>query len=122
MHGISRTRHAHLVDALLQLENIFAGIERNLVASGSQVAGHQLKVIPTSAELKTKRMELENSHEVYLDMLDALAFQIAAYEDLFADIKVRYVVNRLKELKKHVQLNSTAAEKLSAGISLAYGT
>lgn len=122
MHGISRTRHAHLVDALLQLENIFADIERNLIASGLQAEVQPLTVIPTSAELKAKRLALENSHQVYLDMLDALAFQIAAYEDLFADIKVHYVGNRLKELKKHVQPNSIAAEKLRAGISLAYGT
>ena len=122
MHGISRTRHVHLVDALLQLENIFAGIERKLVDSGLQTGGRPLKVIPTSAELKAKRLELENSHEIYLDMLGTLAFHIAAYEDLFADIKVHYVGNRLKELKKHVQPNSIAAEKLRAGISLAYGT
>ncbi len=112
----------HLVDALRQLENIFAGIERNLAASGLQIDWQPLKVIPTSAELKEKRKELENSHEVYLEMLNALAFHISVYEDLFADIKVKYVGNRLKELKKSVQPNSIAAEKLKESISLAYGT
>lgn len=90
MQGINKNRHVHLAGALLQLEIFFSGIEKSIEQSGLQADGHNLKVIPTSAELKVKRAELENSYQVYLDMLDALAFHIAAYEDLFADIKVHY--------------------------------
>lgn len=86
MQGINRTRHTHLVDALLRMENMFSAIEHNEA---------------TVVHLKAKRVDLENSHRAYLEMLDALAFHITAYEDLFAYIKVRCVGNRLKELKKH---------------------
>lgn len=104
MQGINRHRHVNLVETLLQLENKFANLADEV------------------ADLKTKRVELENSYALYLQMLDALAFHIADYEDLFNDVKVNYVGNRLKELKKQMQSKSVDYDALKDSIVLAYGT
>ena len=129
MKAISYRQHKLLSAALLEVESLLSDIEQNWTEPSLQVSLQPVKIMPhlqarqaASAELKAKRIELEGSHQVYLDMLDALAFHIATYEDLFTTIKVQYVGNRLKELKKHVQPNSIASERLRAGISLAYGT
>lgn len=91
MQGINRSKHEHLVDALLQLEHLVSGVEDSTGTPDLQA---------TSAALRAKRLELEKSHQVYLDMLDNLAFHIAAYKGLFAEIKVYFVGNSLKKLKK----------------------
>jgi hypothetical protein len=129
MKAISHPQHKLLTAALLEVESLLSDIEQNRTETSSQVSLQPVKMLPhlqdtqtAAAELKAKRMELENSHQVYLKMLDALAFHIASYEDLFAEIKVHYVGNRLKELKKRVQPNSIAGEKLRESIILAYGT
>ncbi|TDQ08261.1 hypothetical protein [Pedobacter metabolipauper] len=107
MQGINKARHLHLVDALLQLEDLIAGLEMSP---------------EPYAELKSKRLELEDSYRVYLNILDRLAFHIATYEDLFMEVKVQYAVNHFKELKKQVQPKSLAAEKLKESIVLACST
>ncbi|TCC82820.1 hypothetical protein [Pedobacter hiemivivus] len=129
MKAISKRQHQLLIAVLLEVESLLLDIEQNRAEPASQVLLQPVKMMPhlqdrqaASAELKAKRMELENSHQIYLKMLDALAFHIAVYEDLFAEIKVHYIGNRLKELKKHVQPNSKTAEKLKESISFAYGT
>lgn len=128
MKAISHRQHKLLTAALLEVESLLSDIKQNWTEPSSQVSLQLVKMMPhlqarqaASAELKAKRKELENSHQVYLDMLDALAFHIATYEDLFTTIKVQYVGNRLKELKKLIQPNSIASERLRASISLAYG-
>ena len=89
MQGINKTRHAHLVDALLQ-------IERQL-STGSEYL----------QEAEEYRAELESMYNDYEHMLGELAGHIRAYETLFGQVKVQFLGKKLKVLKKDMMVERT---------------
>ncbi|WP_256011489.1 hypothetical protein [Desertivirga xinjiangensis] len=122
MNGINKARHVNLVNALHQLESIAALLESNSVVSCVKDESQSLMFMPTSLELREKRLELEHSLEVYFNMLDDLANHISVYEDLFSNLKVSCVSAHLKALKKNIQPQDAIVSKLKTSISLAYCT
>lgn len=91
MQGINRKIHLEAIKAMFKLENL--AIE---LALGDEVV----------LEIHTKRIALENHYKLYLDVLNKVALQIAEYEDLFAELKVRYTASRVKKMKKVNASNS----------------
>jgi len=107
MQGISKSRHVHLMDALLQLEG--------LLSAGKRERG-------CLQEASDYRESLEAMHRNYERLLDELAGQIEAYETLYSEIKVQYLGKKLKELKKEIPVTVPAFVLLQANIKTAYGT
>ena len=97
MQGINKARHLQLIEILLQVEQLLLDKDRDVILT--EGAGMP-NVVLDARELRVKRAELQNSHRIYLDMLDQLAFHIAAYEDLVVEVRVRYLSNHLKKFKK----------------------
>jgi soluble cytochrome b562 len=104
MQGISQSKHQHLVDALLQME---------------QVLKQNRECVEQAVEY---RVELESMHKNYERLLDKLANQISEYEALYAHVKIQYVGKKLKELKKEIPVEKPAFALLTENIRLAYGT
>lgn len=103
MQGINKARHLQLLEILLQVEQLLLGKDMGAILMETAAMPNG---ILDAQELSAKRAELQNSHRIYLDMLDKLAFHIAAYEDLVVEVRVRYLSNHLKKLKKQA-LHST---------------
>ena len=107
MQGISKARHEHLTDALLQLES--------LLSTEQQESG----CLEQAADYRER---LEALHQSYERILTDLAWQIEAYEALYSQVKVQFLGKRLKELKKDMHGRQPAYPLLQANIRLAYGT
>jgi hypothetical protein len=107
MQGISTAKHQHLVDALLQLENLLSGDYR-------QDSDRQLAL-----ELKT---ELEAMHASYQQQVKELSELIMAYQDLFHRAKMQFLSPKLKALRKQSEHDARIMPLLTRNIQLVYGT
>ncbi len=107
MQGINKSKHAHLMDALLGLERL---VRRQCADDKcmQEVAGH--------------RDRLENIFGDYERLLAELAILITNYEVLYSEIKVHFLAKKLKEIKKEIAVEKPAFVTLQASIRLAYGT
>jgi hypothetical protein len=106
MHGISKRRHGHLKHALLQMEGLLEG--RNRECGCLQQAADYSR-------------ELETMYQNYEQLLNDLSRQINAYEILYSEVKVQFLGKKLKELKKEIPAEKPAFVMLQASIRLAYG-
>lgn len=107
MQGINQSKHQHLVDALLQLENL-------LYMDSKANADLQ-----QAAEL---RQQLETMRRDYNRQIAELAELIADYQQLFNKAKIQFLSPKLKELRKQVPQNTKLYTVLTENIQLAYGT
>ncbi|EOR95761.1 hypothetical protein ADIARSV_1074 [Arcticibacter svalbardensis MN12-7] len=107
MHGISKSRHEHLHNALLQMEE--------LLASNGRDSGFSQQAVDYN-------LELEAMYQNYEQLLKELSRQITAYEILYSEVKVQFLGKKLKELKKRIQAEKPAYLVLQASIKLAYCT
>jgi len=107
MQGINKAKHAHLIDALLQMERLLSREQRECGCI-QQTAAY--------------RLELEDMHVNYQVLLKNLSVQITAYEALFTQVKVQYLSKKLKELKKEISGEKPALRMLIENIRIAYGT
>lgn len=104
MQGISKSRHTHLVDALLQME---------------QLLSKECECLQQAGEY---RVELESMHGNYERLLDELSKQIMEYEILYSHVKIQFLGKKLKELKKEISVEMPDFPMLMQNIRLAYGT
>lgn len=107
MHGISKSRHEHLKDALLQMEGLLK--ECNLECCFLQQAVDYNR-------------ELESMYQNYQQLLKELSRQITDYEILYIEVKVQFLGKKLKQLKKEIPTEKPAFSVLQANIKLTYGT
>lgn len=107
MQGISTSKHQHLVDALLHLEEL-------LSKDFEQDTDRQI-----SAEL---RRELEEMLSSYTEQVNALAKQISGYHELFNKAKMQFLSPKLKALRKQAGQDSAILPLLTQNIRLVYGT
>lgn len=105
MQGINKAKHAHLIDALLNLQHIIK--QRSL----------DEKCVQQAINYQTA---LEDSYIIYEQLLTELADQIDAYEALFAEVKVQFLGKKLKELKKQALLKQPSLSIVMENIRLAY--
>lgn len=84
MQGINRNRHAHVANALLELERFF----------------HDQKDDEGFQETAQYRQKLEILYNRYEQLLKELAEHIAIYEAFQRSVKIGYFAKRLKKLKK----------------------
>jgi len=107
MQGISQSKHQHLVDALLQLENL---LNRDFKQDTDKQHASEL------------RSELEAMHRKYDEQMRELFDLILDYQDLFNKAKIQFLSPKLKELRKQVPQNTRLYTVLTENIQLAYGT
>ncbi|SOD15330.1 hypothetical protein [Pedobacter xixiisoli] len=105
MQGINKAKHAHLTDALHNLQQIVK--QRSLDEECLQQA-------------TTYGTALANSYSTYEKLLTELAQQIEAYEALFTEVKVQFLGKKLKELKKQAVLQQPSLSVLMESVRLAY--
>ncbi|EHQ25474.1 hypothetical protein [Mucilaginibacter paludis] len=104
MQGISKSRHVHLMDALLQLE---------------QLLGKECECLQQTGEY---RVELETMHRNYERLLDDLEKVITDYSVLYDQVKIQFLGKKLKELKKEISVEMPGFPVLVQNIRIAYGT
>lgn len=107
MQGISTSKHQHLVDALLHLENL-------LESDFEQQADRE-----RSAEL---RQELETMLESYKEQINTLAELIGDYHELYHKARMQFLSPKLKMLRKQAGQDGAVLPLLVQNIRLAYGT
>lgn len=107
MHGISKSRHEHLHNAMLQMEELLSSNDRDC-GFLHQAADYD--------------RELESMYQNYERLLKELSSQITAYEILYSEVKVQFLGRKLKELKKEIPSEMPAFAMLQASIRLTYGT
>jgi len=107
MQAISKARHKHLVDALLQLEDL---LKERLVNDSD--LGQAL----------IYREEIETMMSNYDRLVQELAIQIGDYLELYDRAKIKFLSVKLKELKKEIPKRSLVFPLLQQNIREAYGT
>ena len=85
MQGINKAKHAHLIDALLNFQQVTS--QNNLNPDDVDQA-------------KLYNVELKRRYRKYELLLQELASHIEAYEELSSAVRVQFLGRRLKELKK----------------------
>ena len=93
MQGISKSRHEHLLRALLQMEGLLKECDLECCAL-QQAADYNC--------------ELENMYQNYQRMLKELSRQITDYEILYIEVKVQFLGKKLKQLKKEIPVEKPA--------------
>ncbi len=107
MQAISKKRHEHLKEALLQMEGLFSDQQKD--CGCLQQSG-------------VYNRDLETMYRNYERLLKELSRQITAYEILYSEVKVQFLGKKLKELKKQIPAEKSAFVMLQTSIRLAYGT
>ena len=107
MQGINKTKHAHLMDALLGLEK--------LVIEQDPADCCILKAAEYHGQLGTMFSDYER-------LLTELSILICDYEILCSEVKVQFLGKKLKEIKKDTAVEKPAFAMLCSSIRLAYGT
>ena len=107
MQGISKTKHKHLADALLQLERLLS---------------RDFKQDTEIQQALEYRKELELMHTEYERLLLDLSGIIDDYNELFGKVKIQFLSPKLKELRKHVPQDKPVFRLLTENIRMVYGT
>lgn len=107
MQGISNSKHRHLVDALLQLENLL-GRDFEHDADKQQAAEY--------------RMELDLMLVDYERLLSDLAELIGHYNALSGKARLQFLSPKLKELRRQLPQDKPAFRLLARNIQLVYGS
>jgi hypothetical protein len=107
MQGISQSKHQHLMDALLHLENLLNTYAEN--DADIQQAIHL-------------RSELGMMHQNYCRQLDELFGLINDYHELFNKSKAKFLSPKLKELRKQMVKDTKVISFLTESIRMVYGT
>lgn len=107
MQGISKAKHAHLMDALLGLERLVS----------KQCADDNCM-----QEIVAHRDRLQTIFGDHGRLLTELAILITNYEVLYSEVKVQFLAKKLKEIKKEIAVEKPAFVMLRSSIRQAYGT
>ncbi|WP_205780547.1 hypothetical protein [Mucilaginibacter limnophilus] len=121
MHGISKSKHEHLMDALLQLENLLlmettAHTEVTDPETGTQ------EMESTYKSVKKTRAELEELFSTYNVALGSLATMIQRYEELYNYSRVEYLAKVLKELRRRANPADDQFKLMKENIQTVYRT
>lgn len=109
MKAISSSKYQHLQDAIAEL---------TYVLSGQPEKGHAEIV----RQLSEKQEQLKVIFKSYNELLIQLYGLAANYEELAMDIKVNLLGKQLKELRKHLPLESPVYQHVGISVKLLYGT
>lgn len=126
MHGINRSRHLHLIESLLLLEELLHEEKELLIndAAGNNMENNKIATENyqnTSQTAANYRAELEEIYSLYHVELASLAETIERYDKLFNHVKIEYVSKKLKDLKRRNDLEGVRVERLKDNIHTAYG-
>ncbi len=107
MQGINQSKHQHLVDALLHLENLLS---------------RDFKQDTEKQQAAELRQELEFMHKRYDKQIRELSDLITDYQEMFCKVKMQFLSPKLKELRKQVPQDKPVFGLLAENIRLVYGT
>lgn len=107
MQGINRSRHIHLMKALLQLEEFVSQGEVDHICL---------------EEVTAYSTELDSMYREYNKLLCDLEQHIIAYEELHRKVKIQYLGRKLKALRRTTPQEDTAFALLLTETLRSYGT
>jgi hypothetical protein len=123
MHGISKSKHEHLIDSLILMEKIFQQEMDMVKATGRKGRDFDSTIEnykDASIEAGHYRTELSEAFSSYNKKLHSLAVLIEKYDELFRHVKVEFVGKKLKDLKRNIDVDSQRFEQLRSNIQTAY--
>lgn len=109
MKGIKRRQHEALKQSLQQLEVLLIAQD---CAYGNETTLQTLRVQQAISAL-------EQSYLLYQKMLDALAFHIVDYEELYREVKVYRLGGNLRQLLRELPKDSPDKHLLKENINMA---
>jgi hypothetical protein len=121
MHGISKSKHEHLMDALLQLENLLL-METTAQTDGVDSPSGTQELESTYKSVKKMRAELEEIFTTYNVALGSLAEMIHRYEELYNYSRVEYLAKVLKELRRRANPADDQFKLMKENIQTVYRT
>lgn len=124
MHGISKSKHEHLIESLLLLEKLLAEEQALIKRANSTLGESGMDMVDYSGEHKLAavyREELDQIYAQYNTILASLAGVIERYDKLFNHVRLEYVSKKLKELKRKVNAGEVRFDLLKDNIHTAYG-
>ncbi len=107
MKGITKSKHLHLINALVQLEDIL------------KTKAQERSCFQQNADY---RADLESLYRQYEKQLANLSLLIADYDCLFTEIKTKYIGKKLKELRKEIPHQEPVFVMLAKNIRKIYGS
>ena len=124
MHGISKSKHEHLIESLLLLEKLLAEEQALIKRADSALNDNGADIAEYSGEHKLAaiyREELDQIYTQYNTILLSLSEVIERYDKLFNQVRLEYVSKKLKELKRKVNAGEVRFDLLKDNIHTAYG-
>ena len=124
MHGISKSKHEHLIESLLLLEKLLSEEQALINKAKLELDANGVNVIEPGSEYQMAaayREELTQIYAQYNNILQSLAEVIERYDKLFNHVRLEYVSKKLKELKRKVNAGEVRFDLLKDNIHTAYG-
>ena len=124
MHGISKSKHEHLIESLLLLEKLLSEEQALINKAKLELDANGVNVIEPGSEYQMAaayREELTQIYAQYNTILQSLAEVIERYDKLFNHVRLEYVSKKLKELKRKVNAGEVRFDLLKDNIHTAYG-
>jgi hypothetical protein len=124
MNGISKSKHEHLIEALLQLENLLLEKGQVLSSDTDDLCDYEdpADIINACKAAGKARVELEEIYTSYNLTLESLSALIKKYDELYNFIRAEYISKRLKELKRSIQPDNIQFQSLRDNIRTVYRT
>ena len=123
MRGISKSKHEHLIEALLQLEKLLEVESGTFHKPGSAIENlNDVKIDATYKSVINIRVELEEIFSTYNIALESLAFLIDRYEELYNYSRTEHLAKILKELKRKISNNDDQFQLMRDNIQTVYRT
>jgi hypothetical protein len=124
MHGISKSKHEHLIESLLLLEKLLSEEQALINRAKLELDANGVNVIEPGSEHQLAagyREELTQIYAQYNTILVSLSEVIERYDKLFNHVRLEYVSKKLKELKRKVNAGEVRFDLLKDNIHIAYG-
>jgi|GEM_PF-1156124 len=123
MHGISKRKHEHLVEALLLLEQLLTNEQTSeedvILTDGNDFPSD---VIATKRAVEKARVELQEIFDLYTSSLNQLSILIGRYDELYNYSRTAYLAKVLKELRRTTNRDEGVFQSMRENIQAVYKT
>ena len=124
MHGISKRKHEHLVEALLLLEQLLINeqqlSEEELTGASFNEASYD--VLSTKKAVQKVRVELQEIFDSYTYSLTELSILISRYDELYNYSRTAYLAKVLKDLRRKTNRDQGEFQSTRENIQAVYKT
>lgn len=123
MHGISKRKHEHLVEALLLLEQLLTK-EQKHEGEATEPIGDDVPsdFLTTGKAVGKIRVELQEIFDLYTSSLTELSILINRYDELYNYSRTAYLAKALKELRRKTNRDVQEFQSTRENIQAVYKT